>query len=109
MGGKPSFEAVDGSGLAVGVKVHTTAATRHHNGDGGFGSIGDVLLQISGQGTFRYAADPELPEPPSATACNPRGQAFRGHPLHPSAYFCPPVPPPLPYVPLCIPLPLLIP
>nr|QOL01269.1 putative extracellular protein TR9_072 [Trebouxia lynnae] len=51
-GGKPSFEAVDGSGLAVGAKVDTTAASGQRNGDGGFGSVGDVLLQTSGQGTF---------------------------------------------------------
>ena len=53
LGGKPSFEAVDGSGIAVGAKVQTTDATGQRNGDGGFGSVGDVLLKIAGQGTFR--------------------------------------------------------
>ena len=53
VGGKPSFEALDGSGLAVGEKNATTAATSSRYGDGGLGSVGDVLLKVNGQGTFR--------------------------------------------------------
>ena len=53
IGGKPSFEALDGSGLAVGEKNDTTPATSAKAGDGGLGSVGDVLLKAKGQGTFR--------------------------------------------------------
>ena len=55
IGGSPSFEAVDGSGIAIGQKVATTSATSTRAGDGGLGSVGDVLLSIVGQGTLRYA------------------------------------------------------
>ena len=55
VGGSPSFEAVDGSGIAIGQKVATTSATSTRPGDGGLGSVGDVLLSIVGQGTLRYA------------------------------------------------------
>ena len=54
IGGSPSFEAVDGSGLAVGAKVATTDATAPRTGDGGVGSVGDVLLSVKGRGSFRY-------------------------------------------------------
>ncbi|KAL3141927.1 hypothetical protein ABBQ32_004579 [Trebouxia sp. C0010 RCD-2024] len=52
VGGKPSFEAVDGSGIAIGEKVATTPPTPTRSGDGGLGSVGDVLLQITGQGSM---------------------------------------------------------
>lgn len=52
IGGSPSFEAVDGSGIAVGQKVATTSATSIRSGDGGLGSVGDVLLNITGQGSL---------------------------------------------------------
>ncbi|KAA6421255.1 MAG: hypothetical protein FRX49_08741 [Trebouxia sp. A1-2] len=51
-GGAPSFEAVDGSGIAIGQKVATTSATSMRSGDGGLGSVGDVLLSINGQGSL---------------------------------------------------------
>lgn len=53
IGGKPSFEAIDGSGIVLGTKNATTDATSQRNGDGGFGSVGDVLLKTAGQGTLR--------------------------------------------------------
>ena len=56
VGGKPSFEAIDGSGIAIGEKVATTGPTSPRSGDGGLGSVGDVLLQVTGQGSMRYAA-----------------------------------------------------
>ena len=59
IGGSPSFEAVDGSGIAIGQKVATTSATSTRPGDGGLGSVGDVLLSIVGQGTLRYAVSPQ--------------------------------------------------
>ncbi|DBA71866.1 hypothetical protein WJX79_007937 [Trebouxia sp. C0005] len=52
IGGAPSFEAVDGSGIAIGQKVATTSATSMRSGDGGLGSVGDVLLSINGQGSL---------------------------------------------------------
>lgn len=52
IGGKPSFEAVDGSGIAIGEKVATTPPTPTRSGDGGLGSVGDVLLQVTGQGSL---------------------------------------------------------
>ncbi|KAA6429474.1 MAG: hypothetical protein FRX49_00867 [Trebouxia sp. A1-2] len=52
IGGAPSFEAVDGSGIAIGQKVATTSATSTRSGDGGLGSVGDVLLSINGQGSL---------------------------------------------------------
>lgn len=55
VGGKPSFEAVDGSGIAIGEKVATTPPTSPRSGDGGLGSVGDVLLSITGQGSLRCA------------------------------------------------------
>ena len=55
VGGSPSFEAVDGSGIAIGQKVATSSAISTRPGDGGLGSVGDVLLSIVGQGTLRYA------------------------------------------------------
>ncbi len=52
--GMPSFEAVDGSGIAVMSKVLATDPTPERSGDGGFGSIGDVLLKTSkATGVFR--------------------------------------------------------
>lgn len=56
VGGKPSFEAIDGSGIAIGEKVAATGPTPTRSGDGGLGSVGDVLLQVTGQGSMRYAA-----------------------------------------------------
>ena len=56
VGGKPSFEAVDGSGIAIGEKVAATGPTPTRSGDGGLGSVGDVLLQVTGQGSLRYVA-----------------------------------------------------
>ena len=54
-GGMPSFEAVDGSGIAIMSKVLSIEPTPERSGDGGFGSIGDVLLKTSkATGTFRY-------------------------------------------------------
>lgn len=56
-GGMPSFEAVDGSGIAVMSKVLGTDPTPARSGDGGFGSIGDVLLKTSkATGVFRCLA-----------------------------------------------------
>ena len=56
-GGMPSFEAVDGSGIAVMSKVLGTDPTPARSGDGGFGSIGDVLLKTSkATGVFRCPA-----------------------------------------------------
>ncbi|DBB13189.1 TPA: hypothetical protein ACH3X3_004937 [Trebouxia sp. C0006] len=52
IGGSPSFEAVDGSGIAIGQKVATTSATSVRSGDGGQGSVGDVLLNITAQGSL---------------------------------------------------------
>ncbi|DBA92813.1 TPA: hypothetical protein ACH3X1_002998 [Trebouxia sp. C0004] len=52
IGGSPSFEAIDGSGIAIGQKVATTSATSTRSGDGGLGSVGDVLLNITGQGSL---------------------------------------------------------
>ncbi|DBB03678.1 TPA: hypothetical protein ACH3X3_011004 [Trebouxia sp. C0006] len=46
-GGMPSFEAVDGSGIAVMSKVLGTDPAPARSGDGGFGSVGDVLLKTS--------------------------------------------------------------
>jgi hypothetical protein len=56
-GGMPSFEAVDGSGIAVMSKVLGTDPAPGHSGDGGFGSVGDLLLKTSkATGVFRYPA-----------------------------------------------------
>lgn len=56
VGGKPAFEAIDGSGIAIGERVAATGPTPTRSGDGGLGSVGDVLLQVSGQGSLRCAA-----------------------------------------------------
>ncbi len=56
-GGMPSFEAVDGSGIAVMSKVLGTDPAPARSGDGGFGSVGDLLLKTSkATGVFRYSA-----------------------------------------------------
>ena len=53
-GGMPSFEAVDGSGIAIMSKVLSANPTPERSGDGGFGSIGDLLLKTSkATGVFR--------------------------------------------------------
>ena len=50
----PSFEAVDGSGIAIMSKVLSADPTPERSGDGGFGSIGDLLLKTSkATGVFR--------------------------------------------------------
>ena len=56
-GGSPTFEAVDGSGIVVASKLISGSVIAPRNGDGGFGSVGDVLLgSTSSRGTFRWGA-----------------------------------------------------
>ena len=55
MGGSPSFEAVDGSGIIEASKLVSGRGIAPRSGDGGFGSVGDVLLNsTSSRGTFRW-------------------------------------------------------
>eukprot|EP00891_Asterochloris_glomerata_P000594 jgi/Astpho2/594/Aster-x0445 len=52
-GGSPTFEAVDGSGIIVAAKLISGNLIAPRSGDGGFGSVGDVLLGVnSARGTF---------------------------------------------------------
>ena len=56
-GGSPTFEAVDGSGIIVAAKLISGNVIAPRSGDGGFGSVGDVLLGVnSARGTFRWGA-----------------------------------------------------
>ena len=56
IGGSPTFEAVDGSGIVVASKLITGSGLAPRSGDGGFGSVGDVLLHsTSSRGAFRWA------------------------------------------------------
>ena len=56
MGGSPTFEAVDGSGIVVAAKLISGSGLAPRSGDGGFGSVGDVLLRsTSSRGSFRWA------------------------------------------------------
>ena len=56
-GGSPTFEAVDGSGIVVAAKLISGNVIAPRSGDGGFGSVGDVLLGVnSARGTFRWGA-----------------------------------------------------
>lgn len=56
-GGSPTFEAVDGSGIIVAAKLISGNLIAPRSGDGGFGSVGDVLLGVnSARGTFRWGA-----------------------------------------------------
>ena len=56
IGGSPTFEAVDGSGIIVASKLTTGSGLAPRSGDGGFGSVADLLLgSTSSRGTFRWA------------------------------------------------------
>eukprot|EP00891_Asterochloris_glomerata_P000595 jgi/Astpho2/595/Aster-x0941 len=53
IGGSPTFTAVDGSGTVVASKLTGGSVVAPRSGDGGFGSVGDLLLgSTSSRGTF---------------------------------------------------------
>lgn len=74
IGGSPTFTAVDGSGTVVASKLTGGSVVAPRSGDGGFGSVGDLLLgSTSSRGTFRWA----LHEATELLAVRPRQASAR--------------------------------